>query len=120
MVSVMAFLAKIPFLSKILPLFKKFWSVAIIIILVFYIIMLKFSLMIANNKYQKCENNIDKIVQEFKQSKEKQDIKIEYVDRIIEKEVIKYKDKIKYVKEYVKDENKSDCDNALFILRDNF
>jgi hypothetical protein len=49
--------------------------------------------------------------------KELQALKVEYIDKVIEVEKIVYKDRIKYIKEYVYDKNKTDCENAIGVIR---
>jgi hypothetical protein len=46
-----------------------------------------------------------------------QEAKVEYIEKVIEKPVIEYKEKIKYIKsiEYV--ETKTPCENGLTIIR---
>ena len=55
------------------------------------------------------------IVQGNNDAKTKQDT----AEKLIEKENIVYKDRIKYIKEYVHDGNKTECENALAILMRN-
>lgn len=45
--------------------------------------------------------------------------KQENADKVIEKEKIVYKDRIEYIKEYVHDSNKTECENAIAILMRN-
>jgi hypothetical protein len=46
-----------------------------------------------------------------------QEVKVEYIEKIIEKENIIYKDKIKYIKEYIYNDNKTKCENAISLIR---
>ena len=55
------------------------------------------------------------IVQGNHDAKTKQDV----AEKVITKENIVYKDRIKYIKEYVHDGNKTECENALAILMRN-
>lgn len=61
--------------------------------------------------------NIEKYNQAIAQAEDNQKTKIEYVDR--EVKVIEYrtKEKLIPVKEYVYDTNKTDCQNAINVLR---
>ncbi len=45
--------------------------------------------------------------------------KSDNADKVIEKEKVVYKDRIKYIKEYVHDSNKTECENAIAILMRN-
>ena len=61
--------------------------------------------------------NKEKYEQSLAQAEVNQKVKIEYVDR--EVKVIEYKtqEKVKIVKEYVYDNNKSKCQNAIGVIR---
>ena len=45
--------------------------------------------------------------------------KSDNADKVIEKEKIVYKDRIKYIKEYIYDSNKTECENSIAILMRN-
>jgi cell division protein YceG involved in septum cleavage len=45
----------------------------------------------------------------------KQEIKVEYIEKIIEKDRVIYNDRIK--KEYIYNDNKSMCENAIAVIR---
>ena len=45
--------------------------------------------------------------------------KSDNADKVIEKENIVYKDRIEYIKEYVHDSNKTECENSIAILMRN-
>lgn len=45
--------------------------------------------------------------------------KQENAGKVIEKEKIVYKDRVEYIKEYVHDSNKTECENAIAILMRN-
>ncbi len=55
------------------------------------------------------------IVQGNHDAKTKQDT----AEKVIEKEKVVFKDRVKYIKEYVHDGNKTECENALAILMRN-
>lgn len=57
--------------------------------------------------------------QAIAQGKENASQKQENADKVIEKEKIVYKDRVKYIKEYVHDSNKTECENAIAILMRN-
>lgn len=51
---------------------------------------------------------------------QQQEVKIVEAKKVEEKLKVVYQDKIKVVTEYVYDENKSDCDNAIDLMRNVF
>lgn len=57
--------------------------------------------------------------QAIAQGKENAEQKQENADKVIEKEKIIYKDRVEYIKEYVHDSNKTECENAIAILMRN-
>lgn len=61
--------------------------------------------------------NIEKYNQATKQAEENQKTKIEYVDREVKVIELQTQDKIKIVKEYIYDNNQTDCQNAISVLR---
>ncbi|MDR3178397.1 MAG: hypothetical protein LBT96_05385 [Campylobacteraceae bacterium] len=107
---ILEFIAKAGgFISKTINYFEKY-----IVIFLFIVI----SILVFHNQYliselKKCETAYDTV-------KAVQDVKQEYVDRIITKEIVVYKDKIRYIQEAKIDENKTVCENALSLLRDSF
>jgi hypothetical protein len=46
-----------------------------------------------------------------------QEIKVQYITEYIDREKIVYKDRVKYIKEFKYDENKTECENALNLIR---
>lgn len=56
----------------------------------------------------------------FENNSVQQKIKIVEVEKKIETIKWKTQEKIKYITEYIYDENKSDCNNAIDLLRANF
>lgn len=61
--------------------------------------------------------NIEKYNQATKQAEENQKTKIKYVDREVKVIEVQTQDKIKIVKEYIYDNNQTDCKNAISVLR---
>jgi hypothetical protein len=46
-----------------------------------------------------------------------QEVKTKYITEYIDREKVIYKDRIKTIKEYVYDQNKTDCQNAISVIR---
>jgi hypothetical protein len=86
----------------------------------FCFIVLLLTVAVQSSQLKSCKAENALIKQELKHAKELQEIKQSYANKSIERNNIEYRDKIIYIDKVKKDENKSDCDNAMYLLRANF
>ncbi|MDR1461441.1 MAG: hypothetical protein LBI78_07340 [Campylobacteraceae bacterium] len=118
--TIWSWFSKLSWVAKVVsffPTIKQYWTFIVIGILVIYISILHFMLLQEENKYLTCRNSIENIEAKLNEAKIIADTKKEYVEKIIEKEVIKYQDKVKYIKE-IQIENS--CNSTFEYLRANF
>ena len=105
--------SKLGWVTKILgffPVIKQYWQYIVIGILVVFIGILYILLLSVKGTLLECKNA-------YEISNAIQEIKVQYITEYIDKEKVIYKDKIKVIKEYVYDGNKTECENALNVIR---
>jgi hypothetical protein len=108
------------YISLIIAFFKDKGSLIISCIVGLFIMALLLSNSTLSLKLKDCNIQKELVLQELKHTKELQEIKQSYANKTIEKNTIQYKDRIVYIDRIKADENKSDCDNAMYLLRANF
>lgn len=115
-------------ISKIISMLKSNWLVvALLCVMMVYIFIAELRLKEKDNALLKCEKNYislnskhENLTKELEFEKNNYKEKKIYVDRVVEKNIIEYKDKIVEVEKYVENENLTKCENALNLYRSRY